>query len=1228
MRLRSFVSARLRRVLVAPVLALALMGTQGLAGGSTGFTVPALAAAHNAQPNRFDPKSAAASVLHRPQVGSHATNPTKSPPDPNDRVRPIAVPMQPARVPVDPVNGAHFLGSDGVLEFDVPAAAVTAADVSSAGGSMSLLVRQVLPPSGSSAGGSGHFSLGTFLIQLLDGSGKPAKQGLRKPGTFKLHHDQRAQALDMRHARVLINPSMPAWFDTNPPAMLPALGSQSSASGTLSPASNPPPLLPSASSGTTAAAPTASAVTGTAPVRLGPMSHQAATLDAANSTLTSVAPLIGAATGVSFDTDSPVATFGKPDPFEVGLGGGALTARYPIDVPAGPGGLMPPISLAYDSAAVSGQHNPQGAAPWVGEGWNLSFGAISWAEHQVQSLCTNLPTPPCTNPAQWEDSWQLSDPFGTGADLVPPNINVSTYNDDTGQGVTPSPITWHTAPQTRDKVISFNGSIALPGSATPAPCFRVWLPSGVMEEFGCTSDSLQWYPQPTGVNSGKAYIANWLLDLITDPSGNQIHVTYQQDMEPGAGGLTYPHDAVPATVEWDSPGCLNAQAACAGSGWAPLMRVNFAAAHSIAHVNGSSCAANGNLRCDDPVDLSGSGGVAAPTIQSTLVLNDAQVQVRSSGAAAWNTLRDYRLSYDQSGPTTITDPISGTPQSTAGKLNLTQLQEIGSDGATLKPASVFQYTQVTSYYEDSLTLPNPATNCGPSWNTGRGKGCVLWSQSYAGNNAYLSSVSNGLGLAQTYGWQLARNNFHGVNAGGANTSNPFYCNDPGVASTFPCNVPDEESWSRVVLTQKTNALVRPSQAGSTNVTGTTIYNYQVPYPIPAPQCATCQATFYWGNINDADYLDFYNYRFTGFAQTTASLPDGSVQVHKFFPTEGTGGLYDISQISCQFGGCHNAPFWDTPNAAHGHEYELDEYDTNGTSLLSQVRTRWAATCPPAGVGATPFNATYGSWGGNLVTELDHSNPVGVCEIRPSEVDRYTFDGSGGASSHSATVYAYDGLGRTSSEAQVADTGRTAVADSSGLGNQATWSGGVTEGVPGLAGDADTAMSFDGTSGYVAAPALTPLQGDNNRSVELWFSTPKTGSYTGQQNILDAGSSGVTGQAFSIGVTELNGVGGQLSSSARHFHWLLGRRYFPAKPQRPGRQATPPSAHSDWDKRVRLRGWEHASGPGLERLDVDRHGRPAVHPAFHSQHTGNPAVDWTHARQYLGSAGHLFRRIHR
>src|SRR5260370_17930007 len=154
------------------------------------------------------------------------------------------------------------------------------------------------------------------------------------------------------------------------------------------------------------------------------------------------------------------------------------------------------------------------------------------------------------------------------------------------------------------------------------------------------------------------------------------------------------------------------------------MRVNFFASHSVADVSGSSCAANGNLRCDDPVDLSGSSGLTAPMVQSTFALNDIQVQVRSNGTASWNTLHDYQLSYEQAAPSTITDPVSGLLESTAGRLNLTQLKVLGDDGSPALPAVNYGYASHTESYVDTPQHPIAASGFGSSWNAPRN----LWSQ--------------------------------------------------------------------------------------------------------------------------------------------------------------------------------------------------------------------------------------------------------------------------------------------------------------------------------------------------------------------------------------------------------------------------------------------------------------------------------------------------------------------
>jgi RHS repeat-associated protein len=291
------------------------------------------------------------------------------------------------------------------------------------------------------------------------------------------------------------------------------------------------------------------------------------------------------------------------------------------------------------------------------------------------------------------------------------------------------------------------------------------------------------------------------------------------------------------------------------------------------------------------------------------------------------------------------------------------------------------------------------------------------------------------------------------------------------------------------------------------------------------------------NQNDFDELDFYNNKFMGFAQASVSNPDGSVATHKFLTTQGFG-IYDTSQpaLVCNTPApCHNDPYSALGNAAHSHEYELDQYATDGKTLLSQVKTQWSATCPPTGVSGTPANPNWGNWDGALVTELDHSNPVMVCEVHPVQVDRYTYDGTGGQPVHSATAYTYDGVGRVATQAQVSNTGSgTVVADSSGHGNGATLSGGVTEQLPGLNGDGGTSMSFDGSAAAVTAPALTPLQGDNTRTVELWMST----SNPGHQTVFSSGT-GAANQAFSLGPVPSSQVSSSLAPGTGLYIWLDG-----------------------------------------------------------------------------------------
>ena len=482
--------------------------------------------------------------------------------------RPFRPSMQTGTMSLTPGQAAHFTSSDGALQISVPAGAVSTADVAAAGGALALRIDQVAPSSGATAGGSGEISLGMYLVQVVTAQGTRAPFGLRQPITVTLTYGKRELAANLDHSFLVVDGPRPVNLPLLPlasvtPSVTPSPTASATPSVTPSPtaavskatpsptssatasampsptSSTTPSAVPSASAGgkatpsptaSAAPSPTASAGSkatpsptataghgsrGTATGSLGAIAAYPTTHDATRHTLTGVVPLTSAAT-LDFNTFASVGTFGAPDPFTTDLSGGGLTSDIPIDVPSGPGGLTPPIHLSYSSAAVSEQHNVQGAAGWVGEGWSMSLGSITWAEHDVTADC------PQTCGENWENSWQISDPFGMGADLIPPNNAVSTYYDETtntyydGTNYDNMPAQWHTSAENYAKIISYVGPNTIQTQAARPPCFRAWLTNGIMEEFGCTPDALEYYETRTGDR-----MTAWYLDLITDPAGNQ-----------------------------------------------------------------------------------------------------------------------------------------------------------------------------------------------------------------------------------------------------------------------------------------------------------------------------------------------------------------------------------------------------------------------------------------------------------------------------------------------------------------------------------------------------------------------------------------------------------------------------------------------------------------------------------------------------------------------------------
>jgi hypothetical protein len=404
---------QMQRVAIVTLLFVTVLGGS-LSVFGTLYILPSLGqSASSGKPNHPDPNARAKTVPPndlKPVLPPPAN--TKTPPAQKLlHTQPPA--MQPGTLALSPTAAAQFLGSDGLLEVDVPSGAVTADDVAAPGGAHSLRISQIAPASGSIAGGSGLISFGMYLVQVVDARGYLSTHGLRQPATFKLHVAENSKpnsALDLVHAFVTQNGSLPEGVTGAPAA--PSSSSSSTPSAARASASGQRPSAMGAA--------VAGIATG-GTIKLGAMRSLTPTVDTTHGVLTLPLTLGNPSTSITWNTYAPVASFGNPDPFNVELSSGSLTGSFPVDLPPAPGGTLPPVTLAYNSAEVSEGHNVQASAPWVGEGWHLNLGAVTWTEK-------NTAKP--GDPTKWQNQWEISDPYGMGSELIPNDFGMSTFYDD------------------------------------------------------------------------------------------------------------------------------------------------------------------------------------------------------------------------------------------------------------------------------------------------------------------------------------------------------------------------------------------------------------------------------------------------------------------------------------------------------------------------------------------------------------------------------------------------------------------------------------------------------------------------------------------------------------------------------------------------------------------------------------------------------------------------------
>lgn len=182
--------------------------------------------------------------------------------------------------------------------------------------------------------------------------------------------------------------------------------------------------------------------------------------------------------------------------FETDLFSGTASVSIPLEVPPGPNGFRPKLALSYSSGKPNGVKSSHARGSWVGVGWSLSLGSISYDSGDEKY------------------SLELG---GVGDELV-----------DLGGGQ------WRTKHESFLKI----EKVSPPGAE---PYWQVWDKSGTLYRFGFKGDtregsqilvndgSRQFHKTWDGYNYGDQ-LYRWDLDYVKDADGNEMEVIWEAEV--------------------------------------------------------------------------------------------------------------------------------------------------------------------------------------------------------------------------------------------------------------------------------------------------------------------------------------------------------------------------------------------------------------------------------------------------------------------------------------------------------------------------------------------------------------------------------------------------------------------------------------------------------------------------------------------------------------------------
>src|SRR5579884_3890661 len=621
----------------------------------------------------------------------------------------------------------------------------------------------------------------------------------------------------------------------------------------------------------------------------------------------------------------------------------------PSKFPPGPAGFAPQLVLSYSSSEPNERHSSVSPAGDVGDGWTLSLGSIS-----MQTIGSSSPA---------SGNWYfLNDVAGVSDRLVPGSVS-GFYE------------TQHIS-HLRIQQITVNKQ----------PCFQVWDKDGTFYEFGCTSDSLEYWTDSGGTRTN--YL--WNLDRVIAPNENAgafklMLITYQQDLntingqtsvrDSGISKITYGYSASTSSID-TVVGTIDF------SYLAPPYSKNY---------NCDGTPPDGQsttLRCDDPIARTNGGiTVDPPLVMSTRSLQSVTSYVGSDSNSAQKAYR-YDFSYDDLPFGDCNDDYTQYAQYCAGEHLLTSVTPTIYQNGTahrMPPLSLSYTTGLHNTYYDSQ---NKIQN-----GTGQYSQQTSW--------RYLSKYVDTLtGVGGTVQYNTAYSNTHGTPNDTDSNGNLDDRYDPLHCSLFnDCSGnyahPDDHAWSVQVVTSITalgsdSSSLSPARTSySYRLAKTGTYSGNPPYYCyPAGTDSDCVGDN-WILSGDNNWLDYYDAEFRGFNVVTIAGPaSGEERVDSYYSTKGW-----------------NTASSDGSNYDSGHLYEEDVYGIYGGTqevLLSITQNQYTGSCPLS----TPNCATTlpNACNGSLNS---YYNP---CEVMVTASRTTTYDTTASNNSSAPWVerdYTYD-----------------------------------------------------------------------------------------------------------------------------------------------------------------------------------------------------------------------------